>query len=461
MKLFISLILASGIWALGLAQSLNFDNLYYLYSDTEGEVELTYPPVSAPLYSGEVVVPETITADGNTLKVTAVGPYAFANCMELASVSLPSTIKTIERNAFENCTALETIVLPEGVTEIEEGTFYNCTSLKELNIDHVVCLGRNALSGCEALSKITLPSTLITIGDGCFKNCTSLQSVVVPEGLQFLGSGIWDGCRSLISVKLPEQLSTIPDYAFRNCTALQNINFPKSLTSIGEYAFNGCDALEAVHFPNAISEIGAHAFSFCSSIKELEIKGDNTILRNYAFGNCLALTSVDLQGVPDIEDYCFFGDVSLAKVILGEDTYSIGRSAFGGCEKITYIESYAHMPPYLANGSFSDAVYKGAVLTVPKSCYIIYKQTPPWSYFTTIKEMPDASVDGILTETPNFTINGLEITIAGEHGPMEIFNISGISVCRQDLTGDVHTFILPAPGLYIVKTSGASFKIRI
>ena len=48
-----------------------------------------------PSYKGEVIIPATVNYKGRELKVTGIGDYAFLNCSELTSLSLPSSITNI------------------------------------------------------------------------------------------------------------------------------------------------------------------------------------------------------------------------------------------------------------------------------------------------------------------------------------------------------------------------------
>ena len=106
-------------------------------------------------YTGDVVVPSTVTNDGSTYTVTAIGYFAFKDCPTLTSVSIPATVTEIGDHAFENCTSLAEVNIPENVPTIGKAAFENCSSL----------------------TAITLPAGITKIDLWAFQNCTSLTDV--------------------------------------------------------------------------------------------------------------------------------------------------------------------------------------------------------------------------------------------------------------------------------------------
>ena len=70
-------------------------------------------------YTGNIVVPETVTAqDGTDYSVTAFGEECFLGCIDLESVKIPSTVTTLGARCFMNCQTITEIDLPEGLKEL-------------------------------------------------------------------------------------------------------------------------------------------------------------------------------------------------------------------------------------------------------------------------------------------------------------------------------------------------------
>lgn len=58
-------------------------------------------------YSGDIVIPSTISCDGMSYTVTRIGYQAFYFCNELTSVTIPNTVYKIGNYAFKYCSKLE------------------------------------------------------------------------------------------------------------------------------------------------------------------------------------------------------------------------------------------------------------------------------------------------------------------------------------------------------------------
>lgn len=77
----------------------------------------------------DIVIPETVEADGKTYTVTSIGDKVFG--YEINSITLPNTIRRIGNYAFYG-SGLKTITLPEQLEEIGSHAFY------ELGLESVI-----------------------------------------------------------------------------------------------------------------------------------------------------------------------------------------------------------------------------------------------------------------------------------------------------------------------------------
>ena len=54
-------------------------------------------------YSGEVIIPSTVSYKSKALTVTSIGEYAFYDCCGLTSVTIGNSVTSIGNYAFYNC----------------------------------------------------------------------------------------------------------------------------------------------------------------------------------------------------------------------------------------------------------------------------------------------------------------------------------------------------------------------
>lgn len=177
------------------------NGIYYEYDSSSQSATVTFSYNDK--YSGNIIVPVSVSYNGRTLPVLSIGNNAFSDCTELESVSLPSGLTTI---------------------------------------------GWDSFNGCTKISKIIIPETVSTIGRGAFHNCTALSKIEIPNNVTYIHQETFKGCSNLTSVLLPENLSYIDDYAFEGCSQLQSISIPAATTFIENGAFSGCPNLETIIF---------------------------------------------------------------------------------------------------------------------------------------------------------------------------------------------------------------------
>lgn len=210
-------------------------------------------------------VNSVIPSDGS---VTSIGAGAFSHCEELAEITIPNGVKTIENYAFSGCYALEAVTLPDSIASI----------------------GSNAFSMCSSLDGIVLPEGIKKISHGAFSNCESLKEIALPSGVTSIGDKAFSGCFALSKVTLPDSVKTIGEYAFEAC-AITGITLPKNIEKISPWAFYTCGSLTSITFPSGLESIGEYAFSHCKKLKSVTF--ENTV--GWKIGN----DPVDLSNPSD------------------------------------------------------------------------------------------------------------------------------------------------------------------
>ena len=128
--------------------AVNADGVTIYYNKINNNTELAVTSCTDK-YTGDVVIPETVTYQDNTYSVTSIGNSAFRNCLNLTSVNIPNSVKSINTRAFEGCTGLTSLSIGSGLTSI----------------------GNNAFDGCTGLISVIIPNSVKSIEQETFAYC--------------------------------------------------------------------------------------------------------------------------------------------------------------------------------------------------------------------------------------------------------------------------------------------------
>ncbi|MCD8384449.1 MAG: leucine-rich repeat domain-containing protein, partial [Clostridiales bacterium] len=233
--------------------------------------------------------------------VTNISNYAFVDCYNLTSVTIPASVTSIGEGAFSWCDSLTSVEIPNGVTTIGVEAFSCCTSLTNITISaSVTSIGESAFCDCYSLEAVYYDGTqsdwsAISIGsdnenltqatiyfaDGttgggkvCGDNLT--WSLDEDGTLTISGTGaMWDFSydwvedyydeetdetyytletdipwyeRYITTVIIEDGVTSIGNYAFTEQYDLESVSISGTVTSIGESAFCDCYSLEAVYY---------------------------------------------------------------------------------------------------------------------------------------------------------------------------------------------------------------------
>lgn len=259
-KHLLTLSLLAGALTASAAVGDTFQSAGLEYTQT-GENTVSVTDCITGQYSVTLDIPSTVTYNGSTMTVTAIGRDAFY-WSNLVSVNIPATVQTIEFGAFRSCSSLAAITFAPGsqLQTIADYAF-NSAPIATITIpEGVTSIGASCFFTCKNLASISLPSTLTSIGASAFYKA-ALTSITLPEGLTQLGKSAFLFCEKMTSVTLPSTLTELTDGLFQGCKLLTSVTLPTGVTSIGEECFLESGITGTFNLPASLQTIGSGAFA--------------------------------------------------------------------------------------------------------------------------------------------------------------------------------------------------------
>lgn len=357
------------------AYDFEVDGIYYTADGDEATV--TYRDIALDCYSGDVVIPEQVTHDGVTYRVTGIGENAFAGCRSLTSVSIPR-VERIGDYAFALAPNLRTLTMSGGVKSLGTWAFYGLNCLQRLEVidldsfaaigysylsssplsycrrlyhdgelvtDLVIhagagCIGNYAFASCEDIKSVTIEDGVCSIGDYAFYDCHDLERVEIGA-VDSIGLCSFLYTDKLREITLHEGLKGVGPSAFYGCSALKSLDFPSTLRTIKYAAFAYCDGVEHVRFNGGDVEMEEAAFYDCRSLTDVVLSPTQRTVGSAAFAYCTALNHLDLgQRLDSIAEYAFYNCSSLEEVTIPATVTVIGENAFAASAGLSLV----HIP---------------------------------------------------------------------------------------------------------------------
>lgn len=251
--------------------------------------------------------------------------------------TIPSTVKTINRQAFYRVEYLENLVIPEGVETLEE----------------------EAITGCSELKYIEIPDSVTSMDYG-FSNCPKLEGVFIGKNVNNIDMySSFRDCNSLVSIEVDEENSS---YA-----SVDGVLYNKDITTIIKFP-KGLD-MHTFELPLTVKEVNSSAFSDQEGYYEEywdnnEIYVDDCLLE-YDYqdkGNVVVKTGIRVIG-----SYAFWAEGNIWGISLPEDTRYIGSNAFSSMYMLQaiYIPAgvkYIGTDAFWASDMCWDIYYGGSEL---------------------------------------------------------------------------------------------------
>ncbi len=285
--------------------------------------------------------------------VKVIDKFAFQDCRRLESVEIMDGVEAIKDDAFSECQALKNITIPGSVKNVGAGAFERCGSLESVKIsDGVESIQVDAFHVCPSLKSITIPGSTKIIGDFAFAGCQSLKSVELLDGIEVIKGCVFCDCQALKRITIPGSVKSVGYGAFEECKSLEGVEIIDGVEIIKNEAFGECRSLKSVTIPGSIKGIGATAFDKCMSLCQINVDENNTRYKSidgnlyskdmrklirYALGKKEEVFNIPSH-VEAIGDCAFSDSHSLKSITIHGNVKEIGDMAFGRCGSLEYLE---------------------------------------------------------------------------------------------------------------------------
>lgn len=295
---------------------------YNVVSFPDLTCEVTYSDTE---YSGDIVIPSTVTYQGRTLTVIRIRGNYF------------------EKGAFYECSALTSVEIPNSVTTIGEYAFYGCSSLGSVEIPNsVTTIDGMAFSYCSSLTSVEISNSVTEISDAAFIACP-IKSLIWESKQDIAGVLGWylEYLEILPSVNEPiiifsNKLTINYNYTYLKLTELKKLSLGRSLTY-------------------------ESSFLECSNLTELELTG--------------YVQRFELVA-PDVINLTIDKGVELDAGEYGGDMSKY--------DKLECITMKGNVPQFIP--TFANVTYLNAKLRVPKGTLSAYQNAEGWKNFWNIEE---------------------------------------------------------------------------
>ncbi len=290
------------------------------------------------------------------------------------SYDVPNGTETISDHAFTSSDVVK-VTIPPSVKKVEKSAFSFCSNLEEVNIpEGVGVLPNRVFAECAGLRKIEIPASVRVMSEAAFMGCKSLRTVKIPEGVRRIALKAFADCLALESVYIPKSVTEIEPYAFLNCDGLESIevdkdnpNFasengvlfdkekrtlisypqgkkdkkyavPDSVQKIDGFAFMYC-LLEEVVVPDSVTELGRSAFESSPNLRVVVLPATIKEILFATFQGCSSLKDVSIpEGVVILDKFAFYDCNALQRVRIPASVKKIDESTFKSCPSLETIE---------------------------------------------------------------------------------------------------------------------------
>lgn len=287
----------------GCLYNKDFSTLLYIPSGSEADFTIKEGCKTIASYSGALIKANSVSLPSSITSVEANAFYVNTAKAITFSKDTDGSKLTLGQSAFDTSTGITSITIPNGVSELPSYIFKGCSSLQTINLpDSIATVGDYAFSN-TGIKSFTLPKYMRVVGSDLFYG-SNLESIIFPSGVEEIGGAVVESCQNLTSVTF-EDVSKIKSFdgrVFAYTPLLKTVSeFPVVEKATGDafvefpYGTFYYSGIESFEVPEGYSAIGNYAFSNASNLKTITLPSSLKRINKWAFEST-GLTHINFRG---------------------------------------------------------------------------------------------------------------------------------------------------------------------
>ena len=304
-----------------------------------------------------------------------IGESLFKDCTKLQDIELPSTIENIGKQAFYNCAMLDDVVIPDSVNSIQDEAFRKCANLKLITFQSAspATLGADVFADMPEDYVIYVPDSVVTTYKEAWPQYADhIQSANGKH------TGIWD-----VTVTEPGTLAQELGLTISDTNPLEiegnyskydrlKVSGPINGTDIGVIRImagrdvNNCEDI----YPRNLKYLDLYDADIKAGGEDYNQDGSNdritedNCIDTYMFWELDVLETLILpKSVTKIKDYAFNDCDVLSRVVIGDNTKSIGAKVSHDSYNLKEVILLCNEAPATDADAWSEDVNVGIFYT--------------------------------------------------------------------------------------------------
>lgn len=189
---------------------------------------------------------EALVIDELPASLTTIEEYAFQNTKAMTvTLTIPESVKYLYSQAFYG-SGIIGVVMTKVPDTFYSDVFANCENLASVTLPaNLTTIPSGTFAGCVALKTIDLPASLTKISDYAFRR-SGLETIALPLKLQTIGQQAFYGTQ-LTEIRVPKNVTSLGNYFAGNNPKLKAAYLGRNQNYNNNNNFDyfaGCDNLE-------------------------------------------------------------------------------------------------------------------------------------------------------------------------------------------------------------------------